>query len=67
MTETLYDLSILSVDGSLFECISKNKTTLVLFLQQYDHEGSSISLYKAFENSFIPVDDPLEIYKELIL
>jgi len=62
---TSYNLSIACVDGyTIYGVISSDKKLLMNFLDEHDHEGSSLTLVKHYGEVFedIPYD---KIYDEL--
>jgi ABC-type branched-subunit amino acid transport system ATPase component len=61
----IYNLSILCVDGeTIYGMISSNKNQLMKFLNEYDHEGSSLTLIKHEGSTFVDVPYDV-IYEEL--
>lgn len=61
------NLSIHSVDGTIYGVISSDAAQLKRFLLAYDHEGSSVSMVVRDdpEKPFREVNDPEQVYKEI--
>lgn len=61
-----YNLSIMCIDGdTIYGIISSDKQKIRLYLQEYDHEGSTIHLTRKEGEEFTQISDYEQIYKEL--
>lgn len=69
MKRTFYEanLSIYSVNGTIYGCISSDAEKLLMFLRRYDCEGSTVSMMvrDTPEGKFRPIGGPEKVYKEL--
>jgi len=62
----VYNLSICFVDGvTIYNIISSDKKLLMNFLDEHDHEGSSIYLTRKSDDIITTIDNPEQVYKEL--
>jgi len=62
----IYNLSIYTVDGSIYGLISSDMVQLHKFLLDYDHEGSSVSLVERdYVAGKLKEIDPDDIYRFL--